>query len=476
MTDLGSPTDTDLLKSLTVLYAEDNEEIRDQLCIFLRRRVGTLLTADNGESGLALYRQAKPDMIITDILMPKMDGLSMARAIRNDDTQTPIIVTTAYNDENFFMRAIELSIDQYVLKPTDPYQLINAVLRCGRNLWRQREREAANQYARFLLDIQTNPLAVINEGAIEHLNKAFIQFLGVEDLAAFREQQKSGLDILLILGERSYSLTKESAQISNALLEAGDAQAIVYLRCAGGGCQALKKQDDLQRSVELRPFAASVNLLEGHNKLVFTFADIASIESHMRKLEEIAFTDGLTGVANRASLQQILNAEMQRSRRHGGTFSIILFDIDHFKQVNDNFGHQVGDDVLRLLASTIADNLRATDTIARWGGEEFMVVCPEINIEAAHRLAEKLRQLIEHITFPEVKQITSSFGVTQFQKNDQSRSLTQRADCALYRAKEGGRNRVEQEAPAPDENNDTPTNTALGDHSRADLHPPSLRT
>ncbi|MEG3640191.1 GGDEF domain-containing response regulator [Magnetococcus sp. PR-3] len=449
MTTNTSPTDTDLLKSLTVLYAEDNEEIREQLCIFLRRRVGTLLVAENGEQGLEKYRQQQPDLIITDILMPKMDGLSMARAIRSDDTHTPIIVTTAYNDENFFMRAIELSIDQYVLKPTDPHQLIGAVLRCARNLWRQREREEANAYARFLLDIQTNPLVVIREGIIEHLNKAFIKFLGVEDLRSFQAQQQLGLDVLLSLGDRSFSLTKDSSQISQALLEEGENQSIVYLRCVGGEVDCECKTNNGQSSLELRPFAASVNRLEDQNKLIFTFADIASIESHMRKLEEIAFTDGLTGVANRARLQQILNAEMQRGRRHGSPFSIILFDIDHFKRVNDRFGHQIGDDVLRILSHAVAENLRASDTLARWGGEEFMVICPEIHLEDAYQLADKLRQLIEQTPFPEVGQITSSFGVTEFELEDQARSITERADRALYRAKEGGRNRVESEKPVP---------------------------
>nr|CRH06793.1 putative Response regulator receiver modulated diguanylate cyclase [Candidatus Magnetococcus massalia] len=434
-----SPTDIDLLKSLTILYVEDNLEIQEQLALFLRRRLDHLILAGDGEEGLALFRQRKPDLVITDILMPKMDGLSMARTIREEDDSIPIIVTTAYNDEKFFLRAIELSIDHFVLKPTDPHQLIQVLLRSGRQLWREREREAANRYVRFLLDIQPNLLMVVDDGHIEFLNQAFLNFLELEELHHFREQMEQGLDIVLTLDENNYSLSKESSWVAGMLLERQ--QAIIYLRCTGCACKGAQNP---QNNMTLQPFAATVNTLEGENKLIFTFADITRIETQMRRLEHIAFTDGLTGICNRARLQQVLDAEIKRTERLGAGFSVILFDIDFFKQVNDTFGHQAGDDVLRTLATTISENLRAVDTLARWGGEEFMVVSPEINLEAAYHVAEKLRILIEQTDFPIDKQVTSSFGVTSYHECDSVRRLTERVDFALYQAKQNGRNQVIQ--------------------------------
>jgi diguanylate cyclase (GGDEF)-like protein len=135
--------------------------------------------------------------------------------------------------------------------------------------------------------------------------------------------------------------------------------------------------------------------------------------------------------------------EMARSERYQSPLSLILFDIDHFKSVNDTYGHSAGDNVLKRLAKRVQANIRETDIFARWGGEEFVILAPGLFIMEAVQFAEKLRRNIEELDFTKPQKITLSFGVAAFKKGDSSTILINRADEALYRAKENGRNQVQ---------------------------------
>lgn len=171
---------------------------------------------------------------------------------------------------------------------------------------------------------------------------------------------------------------------------------------------------------------------------------ISEKEREARKFENISVTDFLTGLYNRHKLDEVLEAECQRSRRFGHPFSVILMDVDYFKKVNDTYGHQAGDRVLEELAGIIKENIRETDVAGRWGGEEFMIICPETGIEGAADLAEFLRRKVEKHPFPKVGSKTASFGVGECRNGDEAAQTVARADEALYAAKGAGRNRVER--------------------------------
>ncbi len=162
-----------------------------------------------------------------------------------------------------------------------------------------------------------------------------------------------------------------------------------------------------------------------------------------RDLRFQATTDPLTGLYNRLRFNQALAAKMLRSMRSKMPFSVIIFDVDRFKQVNDTYGHQAGDRVLVRLAAIVAERLRASDVFARWGGEEFVVLVPDLEGRTACQVAEKLRVAIEQTAFDGVGATTCSFGVAQYDEDDTAESLIARADLALYRAKLNGRNRVD---------------------------------
>lgn len=161
------------------------------------------------------------------------------------------------------------------------------------------------------------------------------------------------------------------------------------------------------------------------------------------RLNAMATTDALTGILNRRQFDNLLNMELERARRYQSSFSLIMFDIDYFKQVNDNYGHLVGDTVLAELAQLVSAEVRVTDSFARWGGEEFILLVHGDADGGTPLVVEKLRTLIERHTFFHDKRLTCSFGVTACSGTDSFREVMWRVDQALYRAKENGRNRVE---------------------------------
>ncbi len=172
---------------------------------------------------------------------------------------------------------------------------------------------------------------------------------------------------------------------------------------------------------------------------------LAHIKVLSEQLSTIAYTDSLTHIYNRLHFAHFLDSEIDKVKRYGGTFSIIFFDLDYFKDVNDNFGHLAGDEVLEKITEIVAKANRSADIFARYGGEEFIILTPETSLSGALVHAERLRNDIEQYEFQGVGHISSSFGVTEFNaEKDDVDSLLERADKALYMAKEYGRNRVEK--------------------------------
>lgn len=161
-------------------------------------------------------------------------------------------------------------------------------------------------------------------------------------------------------------------------------------------------------------------------------------------LNAIATTDKLTGIANRNKLDHVLEEEYQRTLRFGHPFSILIMDIDHFKKVNDTHGHQTGDQVLVEMANLLKEYIRDTDTVGRWGGEEFMVICPETDEKGIAILAHTLKEHIEKYAFSIVHHQTASFGLSTYMSKDTISLLIEKADKALYKAKKNGRNQIQQ--------------------------------
>ena len=165
------------------------------------------------------------------------------------------------------------------------------------------------------------------------------------------------------------------------------------------------------------------------------------------ELERISITDPLTRVYNRMRLEEVFQHEIPRAERYGKTFSAMMLDLDDFKDINDSYGHPTGDRVLVTVAAVLRSNIRNTDTLGRWGGEEFLIICPETDLEGTQKLAEQLRLKLQMHEFPVVGKVSASFGVACHRPGEKENDLVRRADQALYLAKSRGKNRVEVSRP-----------------------------
>lgn len=203
--------------------------------------------------------------------------------------------------------------------------------------------------------------------------------------------------------------------------------------------QEYRLEEDSREAVLTNQLADMQNKLNEMEKLAETAQH--AIEEQRRK----AMHDALTGLPNREAYQQRLEQEVHRLQRYGNKLSLMVCDIDLFKRINDNYGHLAGDKVLKIIAKSLQINLRDSDFIARFGGEEFVALMPETSKEDAKLVAEKLRNKIESSPFnfkKEPVQITVSFGISEFSEGDSANDVFERADKALYKAKENGRNQV----------------------------------
>lgn len=194
----------------------------------------------------------------------------------------------------------------------------------------------------------------------------------------------------------------------------------------------------------------SLNVSSINTALQFTLSNIAYLallymfaylRRHYAQMHQMAHTDALTNLTNRRAMQQRLEGELDRARRYNRPFALLLADIDHFKQVNDTYGHSVGDQVLREVSGRLAQHLRESDSLARWGGEEFLILAPETDLHQAHLLAQRLLEAIRENPISGVP-VTLSLGVACYRQGDTIAALLSRADEAMYRAKASGRNRV----------------------------------
>ncbi len=199
-----------------------------------------------------------------------------------------------------------------------------------------------------------------------------------------------------------------------------------------------KRKDDTEIDVEV-----TITYLDNCGGRFFSFIrDITDRKKLEVELVRAATYDKLTGVFNRGSIEEKIEAELERAKRYGNTFSLIMFDIDDFKHINDTFGHHVGDDVLQGISEIVSKNIRTLDSIGRWGGEEFMVLLSETAASEGARVAEKLRVTLATYKPIEALHVTASFGVTSYQDNDTLDTMLKRVDDLMYSAKKSGKNGI----------------------------------
>ena len=195
-------------------------------------------------------------------------------------------------------------------------------------------------------------------------------------------------------------------------------------------------------------------LVSSQDEIGQVLSELAAMQGKLKimigELDRLASTDKLTGAWNRRRFEETIETEMDRLRRYGNRLSLMILDVDHFKNINDQYGHAVGDQVLVDLSDTIRSSLRSSDSLTRWGGEEFVILCPNTTLSIVSKLAERLRKKIATVNFQQVGSITVSFGAAECGPSETWEQWLHRADEALYLAKSSGRDQVQVVKKLPD--------------------------
>ncbi len=413
------------LRSLSVLHVEDDAITQLDLASLLGGRVGRLTTVGDGCKAMELCLKEQPDIVITDIRLPRLSGLELVEIIRAEETDTQVIVTSAYNDADYLLKAIELGVNRYLLKPFEPAKVLEALDKAAESLVMRRQAEESTRLTHILLDINPTFMVSVDRGRVDYVNRPFLSYLGFGSLSEFND---AGADVSGFIEEVSGFQDKTRKRQWLSIIQGTRGEPVI-VRLRGA------------RQEEPRAFLAWANRLPGPDRHVISLTDVTRLEEEKRRLVYKASTDYLTGLLNRRKLIEHLTEEIKRAERYGTPLSLIMFDIDDFKRINDTHGHAAGDQVLVGLARLLTGSVRIHDKIARWGGEEFLLVVPGCDLDRCAAAAEKLRRLIAAHDFDGI-QVTCSFGVVAYQAGEDQDHFLGRADKALYEAKNSSKNTV----------------------------------
>lgn len=434
----------EVLKDISVLYVEDENDVREFTSKLLSSLLKKVYTAQNGLEGLEIFEGNKEniDLIISDINMPKMNGLEMCENIRKINNEIPLVITSAHNDTSFLKKAIDVGVNTYAMKPIDLYQLIESIIKAMEpillkkrlvelNLSLESKIEQEISKIKSILDAQDNIIIVTNKEEITNVNKKFLNFFNITDFDNFISNKKNIFDFF---EEEFGFITKEQIKKHDCWVK--------YIKDLHEIDRIVKIKNSLG---EEKIFAINVDYYENKDDYyVFSLTDITKLKEKSNLLEYQASHDKLTGLFNRNKFDEIYTKELKRAKRYKNNLSMILFDIDDFKYVNDTFGHQIGDEVLKEISKLLSNTIRETDISVRWGGEEFLILLPQTDLFGAQAVAEKLRLNIKNEVITQKQlNITASFGVTQMNDEiDDENLFVSRCDKLLYKAKNSGKNIV----------------------------------
>jgi len=417
------------LKSLKVLIVEDDTPSRLCLTLTLEDKVGQVFEADNGKSGLELYHRHTPDVIITDLRMPCMDGLSMIRTLRESGYKPYVIIASGYGEEESYLDAIELKVNLFVKKPYCPENILSGLSRAHQDIQQHRKDKARSRIADGLLSNVPNCHVISDGDHILYFNdpKRILPAQAAEgkDLGAFLRQHFS-------LAQRNGATRTTLPQDIASWLGRHQGREFILAPNATSG------------DTRPRRFLLAIDHVsfEEEKRHLLTFTDISLIETEREQLSRLAGRDFLTGVGNRQAFETEIARESKRALRYGTDLCLTMLDIDDFKSVNDTFGHQTGDTVLVELARVLGGAVRVTDVVCRYGGEEFMVIMPQTGLDGARQCALKLGAAIATHDFGIGRPLTVSIGLACCKPGESSQTLVRRVDTALYQAKNSGKNRV----------------------------------
>ncbi len=414
-----------------VLICDDSDFIRK----IVKRELESSYELEIFEDGYEAYEFLKEDkdfdFAVIDGEMPKMNGWELIKKIKQELklNDLPVIILTASEDEYFKNQAFDYGAFDYIKKPFKQGELYDYL----------------NKF--FKGKINRGSVLVVEDSKVQnHTMSQQLKFKHIRPISVFSGEEAikvllSGEEVDTILLD--LHLTGASGfQVAKALKK--DSR-FAYIPIIG----ITASSDRIKIELMEKAFASGVDdfISKPYNIIEFFARIMASVKRGklVKKLKEEAELDYLTKLYNRRILFKMLNHIFSSSVRYGDDLSFLMLDIDHFKNVNDTYGHFTGDEVLKSLAKTISSSLRQSDIAARFGGEEFCVVMTHTDLKKACIVGDKIRKAIENsvISVKDNKvKVTVSVGVSSLLKNEDVDSFVKRADDALYKAKELGRNMV----------------------------------
>jgi two-component system, cell cycle response regulator len=427
-----------------------------------------VLTAFNGASALEIAAAELPDVILLDIMMPGMDGFEVCRRLKANPrtADLPVVMVTALSDSANRLRGLEAGADDFLTKPVSDIALfarVRSLVRLKRMMqeWRLRD-EICGRFgggeARSGLDIGPAKILIIEEDALDavRLTQALGQAYQMTTLGSCAEAHAHlGDETDLVIASLTALDSDTLRFVSQCRASEQWRQLPILLIAAERDLPRLARgldlgaNDYLVRPVDRNELVARTNIQIRRRRLQ------NRLNENYRRSLSLALTDELTGLYNRRYLVAHIDELMTRISGEGVGVAVLIFDLDHFKCVNDTYGHPTGDEVLRQVALRAQDSVRSDDLVARLGGEEFAVVMPETDLSIAVAVADRLRLGIASKPFTlsagdRQLNVTISIGVTIANVGGEDRGqLLKRADEALYAAKNAGRNRIVARPPAP---------------------------
>jgi len=443
--------------SARILVVDDLAPNLHLLEVKLQAEYYDVVTARSGYEALEIAGKEKLDLILMDAMMPGMNGFEACEKLKqNPNTwHIPVIMVTALEETKDRIAGLEAGADDFITKPIDDFNLMARV----KSLLRLKM--VTDQLLSHTGHTKAN-----SRPLIEKIHKRSGKILLIED-QDFRAEKIStplskshkviiekdptkainlataGMDLIIVSlvsdnfdGLRvcaSLRFKEESRDIP--ILVIGDPEDESRLVRA----YDIGINDTLMRPIEKQEMHARVNTLLRRK----FYAD--SLRENFNDNLELVVSDPLTGLGNRRYFDRTIEPFFESLDAKDEQFSIMIFDIDHFKRVNDILGHDMGDQILKEVAARLVTNMRAVDVVSRYGGEEFMIAMPKTDEAEALVAADRIRSLIAGTPIyvdGQALQITTSAGVAQVQKGEQLRDVFKRADDALYKAKQAGRNKV----------------------------------
>ena len=427
-----------------------------------------VMLAQDGPTGLAMAAANHPDIIVLDVMMPGMDGFEVCRRLKEDPLtrHIPVVLVTALDGRADRIAGLEAGADEFLNKPIDDVMLfsrVRSLTRLKTVMDELREREAsgrrmgviagaaarlAGSGGRIVIcdDNERQAQRIFAELSIEHRplietdpEQAHLTARGPVDLLIINAAARSFDGLRLAAQIRSDEATRHLPIL--AVIDPDERPRMVKALEIG-------INDVLPRPIDPQELSARVRTQIKRKR----YTDF--LRQNLDHSLELAVTDQLTGLHNRRYMVGQLSALVTRAAKGGEPVGALLIDIDHFKKINDSFGHDVGDEVLREFAVRVATNVRAIDLPCRFGGEEFVVVMPGAPLAAAERVAERIRSHVAGSPFrvaggKELLTVTISIGVAATGgESDTPEALLKRADAAVYEAKSLGRNKVISHAAA----------------------------